>query len=162
MNKICFVHQMNRRRISIKFTDQKGILINFSLEGPLDLPTLLKYLTALGCFYNGGEINDISDLENIFDDKGGFIEASSLKSPDSMKNSLTDEIRLVIESLSGTWFTSKDVKRIYEERFNKQIQLSKVSTYLARLYDKGFLSRLKNGKSFKYKIEVEVQGQLKP
>jgi len=153
---------MARRKISIKFTDQKGVLVNFSLEGPLDLPTLFKYLTALGCFCNGSEINNISDIENFFDNKGNSFGVSSPKLLDLAKNSLSDEIRLVVESLSGTWFTSKDVKRIYEERFNKQIQLSKVSTYLARLYDKGSLSRLKNGKLFKYKVEVEAQGQLKP
>lgn len=153
---------MAKRKISIKFTDQKGILINFTLEGPLDLLTLFKYLAALGCFSNGGEINNISDIENFFSNGGNSISVPSPKLFDLPKNSLSDEIRLVVESLSGAWFSSKDVKRIYEERFNKQIQLSKVSTYLARLYDKGSLSRLKNGKLFKYKVEVEAQGQLKP
>lgn len=153
---------MNRRKISVKFTDQKGNLVNFTFEGALDLPTFLKYLTSLGFFSNEEEINDVSDIENIFDNNENHLKISPPNSLKIMKNSFSEEIRLIIESLSGAWFTSKDIKRIYEARFNKQIPLSKVSTYLARLYDKGFLSRLKSGKSFRYRIEMTAEEKLNP
>ena len=50
------------------------------------------------------------------------------------------------------WFTSLDVKRQYEKIFDDKINLSTVSTYLARMYRNNILERRGNRTQREYKI----------
>jgi len=53
------------------------------------------------------------------------------------------------------WFTSKDVKKAYEEKFDP-IPLSTVSTYLARMYQEGILERRGNRNERRYRLSPQV------
>lgn len=53
------------------------------------------------------------------------------------------------------WFTSKEVKRAYEEKFDP-IPLSTVSTYLARMYQEGILERRGNRNERRYRLSSQV------
>jgi len=57
------------------------------------------------------------------------------------------------------WFTSKDVKRAYEEKFDT-IPLSTVSTYLARMYQEGILERRGNRNERRYRLSPQVAEAL--
>ncbi len=48
---------------------------------------------------------------------------------------------LVKKYFPFTWFSSKDMLDAYEKEFNEPISLSTVSTYLARMADRGYLLR---------------------
>jgi len=58
---------------------------------------------------------------------------------------------LIEEGLSTAEFSSTDVAREFEERIGQPVRLSTVSTYLARLVEKGYLRRERFGNSWVYR-----------
>lgn len=63
-----------------------------------------------------------------------------------------NNVMVLMRSLPRSWFTSKDVRRFYEERFGVRMNLSTISMYLGRLATRGSLTRAKSGRSFRYKV----------
>jgi hypothetical protein len=63
-----------------------------------------------------------------------------------------NNVMVLMRSLPRSWFTSKDVKRFYEERFGVHTNLTTISMYLGRLATRGSLARAKSGRSFRYKL----------
>lgn len=74
---------------------------------------------------------------------------------DNSERTKTYNILVLFRSLPPSWFTSKDIQKLYNERFGINLKLSEVSIYLSRLTSRGFLERVKVGRSFKYKIKEE-------
>ncbi len=55
-------------------------------------------------------------------------------------------------------FSSSDLAKAYEERFNQPVKLSTISTYLARLVDRRILKRQRFSNSWVYrKIYLEAE-----
>ncbi|MCW3136139.1 MAG: hypothetical protein N2V77_04270 [Canidatus Methanoxibalbensis ujae] len=50
------------------------------------------------------------------------------------------------------WFTSSDLKRIYEEVYEESVKLSTISTYLAQLHEEGVLERRGSRAQRKYRL----------
>ncbi len=71
---------------------------------------------------------------------------------DGDTRSKMNNVMVLMRSLPRSWFTSKDVRRFYEERFGVRANLTVVSMYLGRLATRGSLTRAKSGRSFKYKL----------
>jgi len=64
-----------------------------------------------------------------------------------------DRVRLVIDrSFPIVWFSSRDVQSAYEQEFKEPISLSTISTYLARMADRGILA--KNGMSNRWRYRA--------
>ena len=59
--------------------------------------------------------------------------------------------------LDAEWFTSRDVKRAYEQKFDT-IPLSTVSTYLARMFQGGVLERVGNRNERRYRLSAAALG----
>jgi DNA-binding transcriptional ArsR family regulator len=59
---------------------------------------------------------------------------------------------LVKQNFPVGWFSSKDAQRVCEQEFNGSLSLSTVSTYLARMADRGFLIRKGTSNNRRYKI----------
>jgi hypothetical protein len=59
------------------------------------------------------------------------------------------------------WFTSKDIQTIYETELKEPVSLSTISTYLARMVDKGMLLRTGNSNSLKYKAAPNIAPAIK-
>jgi len=59
------------------------------------------------------------------------------------------------------WFTSKDIQTIYETELKEPVSLSTISTYLARMVDKGMLLRTGNSNSLKYKTAPNITPAIK-
>ena len=72
--------------------------------------------------------------------------------PEDDARSKMNNVMVLMRSLPRSWFTSKDVKRFYEERFGVRTNLTTISMYLGRLTTRGSLARAKSGRSFKYKL----------
>ena len=67
------------------------------------------------------------------------------------------KIRLIVEKhFPIVWFTSKDVKTVYEQEFREPIGLSTVSTYLSRMTHRGLIIENKTLNQKKYKILTEI------
>ncbi len=59
------------------------------------------------------------------------------------------------------WFTSKDTQIIYETELKEPVSLSTISTYLARMVDKGMLLRTGNSNNLKYKAVPNIAPAIK-
>lgn len=63
------------------------------------------------------------------------------------------KIQMIIESdFRRKWFTSRDLKKTYEETFGESVKISTVSTYLVRLWEGGFLVRKGNRNQYRYRL----------
>jgi hypothetical protein len=73
---------------------------------------------------------------------GGMPENASVNSSSQIQDlSKFDKIRLTVEKhFPIVWFTSKDVKAMYEQEFREPIGLSTVSTYLSRMTTRGVIT----------------------
>ena len=59
---------------------------------------------------------------------------------------------LVEKNFPFVWFSSKEILKAYEHEFNENTSLSTISTYLARMSDRGFL--LRNGANHNRKYRM--------
>jgi hypothetical protein len=74
-----------------------------------------------------------------------------------------DKVRIAVQkSFPLVWFSSKEVQLAYEQEFKEPLSLSTAATYLARLTDKGVLSKAGASNNLRYKLAHSVpQPQLK-
>ena len=101
-------------------------------------------------------------LLDIVELLGGVHDKNKLQS-NITKTSKFDRTKAIVEKhFSFTWFSSKDVLLMYEKEFNEPISLSTVSTYLARMADRSFLTREGPAHNRKYRMMTELtQNTLK-
>lgn len=67
--------------------------------------------------------------------------------------SKVDKIRTIFEKhFPIVWFSSKDVQAVYEQELKEPIGLSTVATYLARLAERGILTRNHASTSVRYRL----------
>ena len=77
----------------------------------------------------------------------GGVHGKNEQKYEMTKFSKIDKTKLVVEKdFPFRWFSSKEILAIYEKKYNEPISLSTISTYLARLTDRGFL--IKKGSSY--------------
>ncbi len=55
------------------------------------------------------------------------------------------------------WFTSKEIKKEYQSKYNEEIGLSTVSTYLSRMEKEGFLKKRGNRVEREYRLSEEAR-----
>lgn len=67
-----------------------------------------------------------------------------------------NDILVLFRSLPPSWFSSKEIQKLFNERFGETLKLSEVSIYLSRLTSRGFLQRVKAGRYFKYKLKEVI------
>ena len=68
-----------------------------------------------------------------------------------------EKVRSVIQkSFPLIWFSSRDVQSVYEQELKEPVSLSTVSTYLARMTNKGLLLRTGENNRLKYKLAPSV------
>ena len=83
---------------------------------------------------------------------GGLPTENSELPYSALKKLKIDKVRFIIEkNFPIGWFSSKEIQKKYEEKYNEPIQLSTISTYLSRLVDRGFLIKKKKSNQLRYK-----------
>jgi predicted transcriptional regulator len=139
-----------KKKIKIELEDDDGGKYNLSLEGNLSKDKIQKVLHLV-------ESLNISKEELNTMNKS--IHASNnitLKDIDKNNHSLISiesKIWALIENnFAFSSFTSSDVAESYESLYQEQLQLSLISTYLSRYFDKKKLIRSKRGKEWIYKL----------
>jgi hypothetical protein len=66
-----------------------------------------------------------------------------------------EKVRSVVQkNFPLVWFSSKDIQSVYEQELKEPVGLSTVSTYLARMANKGFLLRSGSANNIKYKTST--------
>jgi len=123
------------RKVRVEVFDQDGNRFTIAFEGRVTREKVLQVLDLvelLGGVPKGGSMPG----------EGGFEELSAF---DRLKSLLEKQFPIV-------WFSSREVQRVYEDMFNAPIGLSTVSTYLARLVDRGALIRGGSLNERKYRL----------
>ncbi|UCG45203.1 MAG: hypothetical protein JSV58_07520 [Candidatus Bathyarchaeota archaeon] len=124
---------MPARKMRVEVFDENGNRYAITFQGNVTRDKALRLL-------------DVVEL------LGGMpgLTADSYEAPSNL--SKFSEIQLLVErSFPIVWFSSKDVKSVYEQEFKKPINLSTVSTYLSRMTERGILSdrKLSNHKVYR-------------
>jgi hypothetical protein len=119
-----------RKRIKIEVEDEEGTRYTLALEGKVSRDKLMKAVDML-------EIMDVPmDHSYRAPDQGTFLGKM---------------MTLLETEFAAGDFSSSDVARGLEEKYNQPVKLSTVSTYLARLTDKQYIKRERFGNSWVYR-----------
>lgn len=119
-----------RRRIRIEVEDGEGTKYTLALEGKVSRDKLMKAVDML-------EIMDVP-IDH------------SYKAPD--QGTFFGKVMTLLETeFAAGDFSSSDVARGFEEKYNQPVKLSTISTYLARLAEKEYIKRERFGNSWVYR-----------
>lgn len=128
-----------RRRVKIELEDEDGTKYTLALEGKVSRDKLMKAVDML-------EIMDVP-LERYQrpPDEGTFF----------------GKVIILLETtFSSGDFSSSDVAREFEEKYNLPVKLSTISTYLSRLAEKQYIRRERFGNSWVYRRAYLKANQL--
>jgi hypothetical protein len=128
-----------RRRIKIEVEDEEGTKYTLALEGKVSRDKLMKAVDML-------EIMDVP-MDH------------SYRAPD--QRTFFGKVMTLLETdFAAGDFSSSDIARGFEEKYNQPAKLSTVSTYLARLADKQYIRRERFGNSWVYRRVYLKTNQL--
>ena len=132
----------------VEVTDDEGVKSTIEKEGDLQIE-MLKQLT-------------IRDVVKFLESQLASIPARNAY--ESEGDDLTIKERLVSflrydERAPEGWFTSSQVKRIYETLFEANLRLSTISTYLANLHSDGILERKGSRAKRQYRVAATERAE---
>ena len=137
---------MPARKMRIELFDSEGNKYTIAFEGQITREKALRLLDLVELLggMTGSEVNPGNNPL-----KSGF--------------SKYDKVRMVIQKhFPIVWFSSKEVQFVYEQEFKEPISLSTISTYLARMVNRGFLVKTGVSNRLKYRITPSLpQAMLK-
>jgi len=143
-----------KKRIKIELEDAEGGKYNLSLEGNLSKDKIQKVLQLVESL--NVSKNDIDNNIHIPMEQSNSSQKYDLGF-NSSTNSIGSKIWTLIENnFAFSSFTSSNVAESYEESYGEQLQLSLISTYLSRYFEKQKLVRSKRGKEWIYKL-IRIQ-----
>ena len=133
---------MPARKMRVELFDSEGNRYTIAFEGQITRDKALRLLDLV-------ELLGGMPSEGAPAGAGGALASSNL--------SRFEKVRLVIKkSFPLVWFSSKDIQSVYEQELKEPIGLSTVSTYLARMANRGLLLRTGGSNSLKYKVTPNV------
>lgn len=133
------MHSPSTKKIKIELQDDDGDKYNVSLEGKFSKEKMFKVFELIESFDNNTSIKKTSTERQH--------EMTNLES--TLGSRLWNIIQ---DKLIQRNFTSSQLLNFYNEIYNQSIQLSIVSTYLARFFARNKLARIKHGKEWMYSI----------
>jgi predicted transcriptional regulator len=144
-----------KKKIKIELEDDDGGKYNLSLEGNLSKDKIQKVLQLVESLnISKEESNSLTKLNPTAN--ANTIANSNQKYANKINpslNSIESKIWSIIENnFAFSSFTSSNVVESYEILYGEQLQLSLISTYLSRYYEKNRLMRSKRGKEWIYKL----------
>lgn len=172
--------RMRKGRFTAELTEDDGSKVKVTVDAKDPGTSLERFLTVLTELGATGEprrdrngssslgqvsvIEEPSDYSRVQQEVDNLLLQGTdrqIVTPWSGVENITDDgpkskmnnVMVLMRSLPRSWFTSRDVRRFYEERFGVRMNLSTVSMYLGRLASRGSLTRAKSGRSFRYKVE---------
>lgn len=130
---------MRPRRLKLEFYDGDGVRHSIAIDGPITREKI-------------GKILDLVEL------MGGTSRThpTALGLSQRKFDKLTS---MIISQFKDRAFTSTEAKSAFESSFRERIPLSTVSTYLARLLDRGVLDREERREGLVYRVRVEQPKQ---
>ena len=133
---------MPARKIRVELFDSDGNRYTIAFEGQVTRDKAVRLLDLV-------ELLGGAPSESATVGVGNSLPARVL--------SRFEKVQLTIQkSFPLTWFSSKDIQSVYEQELKEPVSLSTVSTYLARLANKGLLLRTGGPNSLKYKTVPNI------
>ena len=133
---------MPARKMRVELFDSEGNRYTIAFEGQITRDKALRLLDLV-------ELLGGMPGEGATSGAGGALTSSNL--------SRFEKVRLVIQkSFPLIWFSSKDTQSVYEQELKEPISLSTVSTYLARMTNRGLLLRARESNNLKYKVAPNI------
>jgi predicted transcriptional regulator len=147
-----------KKKIKIELEDDDGGKYNLSLEGNLSKDKVQKVLQLVESLNISKEDSIASDTKPIYypsNNNNNMLKDTNKIDPSL--NSIESRIWALIEkNFAFSSFTSSNVTDSYEILYGEKLQLSLISTYLSRYFEKNKLMRSKRGKEWIYKL-IRVQ-----
>ena len=133
---------MPARKMRVELFDSEGNRYTVAFEGQVTRDKALRLL-------------DLVELLGGMPGEGVNSEAGNVLTGNKL--SRFEKVRLVIQkNFPLVWFSSKDVQSVYEQELKEPVSLSTVSTYLARMTNRGLLLRAGEGSNLKYKVAPNI------
>lgn len=130
------------RRLKVEFYDGQGTRHTLTVEGHLTrekAARILDYVELMG---------------------GVAASASHERDLQASPRSKFERVyALVFNRFREATFLSKDLKRAYAEVYGEEVSLSMISTYLARLADRGLLLRSGSSSEWRYSVRPAALSQ---
>jgi hypothetical protein len=131
---------MPARKMRVELFDSEGNRYTIAFEGQVTRDKALRLL----------------DLVELLGGMPGE-QTSSIGSGAGKGLSIFEKVRLVVQkNFPLVWFSSKDVQNVYETELKEPVALSTVSTYLARMTNRGLLLRTGESNNLKYKVAPNI------
>ena len=128
---------MPARKMRVELFDNEGNRYTIAFEGQVTRDKALRLLDLV-------ELLGGMPGERATSGAGNVLTSTNL--------TRFEKVRLIIQkNFPLVWFSSKDVQTVYEQEFKEPVSLSTVSTYLARMTNRGLLLRAGEGGNLKYK-----------
>ena len=128
-------------KVRVEVTDDEGNKTSIEKEGDLQIE-MLRQLT-------------IRDVRTFLESQLAPMPSREAYAADgddlTIKERLASFLRFDERAPEG-WFTSSQIKRIYEALFEENLRLSTISTYLASLYSSGILERTGSRAKRQYRV----------
>jgi len=125
---------MPTRKLRLEAFDSQGNRYTITCEGNVNKENVLRLL-------------------DLIEMMGGTETEDERWRRASLANTKFEKIRNIVEQhFPLEWFSSQDAKKACERALQENLSLSTVSTYLARLADRGFLMRKGSSLQRRYKI----------
>jgi len=129
---------MPARKMRVELFDSEGNRYTIAFEGQITRDKALRLL-------------DLVELLGGMPEEGAVSNVTG--APAIRNSSRIEKVHSVIQkSFPLIWFSSKEIQFVYEQDLKEPISLSTVSTYLARLSNRGLLLRTGSLNALKYKI----------
>ena len=133
---------MPARKMRVELFDGEGNRYTVAFEGQVTREKALRLL-------------DLVELLGGMPGEGTISGVGTASTSSTL--SRFDKVRFVIKKFFPMiWFSSKDIQSVYEEELKEPVSLSTVSTYLARMTNRGLLLRVGEGSNLKYKITPNI------
>jgi len=117
-------------KVRVEVMDEEGLKTSMEKEGDLQSEAL-KPITIRSIIRFLEDQLSSSSVKNPYEYEGEDL---------TIKERVASFLRYDERAPKG-WFTSSQLRRIYEEVFGENVRLSTVSTYLSNMYSGGILER---------------------
>ena len=133
---------MPARKMRVELFDSEGNRYTIAFEGQVTRDKALRLL-------------DLVELLGGMPGEGATSVSGNVLTPNQL--SRFEKVRLIIQkNFPLVWFSSKDIRSMYEQELKEPVSLSTVSTYLARMTNRGMLLRAGEGSNLKYRIPPNI------
>jgi hypothetical protein len=128
-------------KVRVEVTDEEGVKSSIEKEGDLQIEMLRQITIRDIVKFLEKQLSPLP-VRNAYDYEGGDL---------TIKERLASFLRFDERAPKG-WFTSSQIRRIYEAVFEENLRLTTVSTYLASLHSDGSLERKGSRAKRQYRV----------